>query len=300
MHMASAKRAPRNKQADKGAKKKKRPGTIERDLWVRATPAEVFALWTTPAGLSSWFCSSAAVELRAGGRYDLSFEEKKLAGEVVSFAKDESLSFTWGYGTEGSSTRVEVALRGEKGGTRLHLVESGFAEGKEWDAWYLESSEGWAEVLAALAARVEGTRGEQRSCTLTERLDATPDEAWEAIGSAEGLSRWFASGGTLEKKTGGAYALQAGPSKIEGSIREYAPGKALTFTWSIWPCKQANLPAPTIVSIALAAEGGGGTRVTLVHSGFGDTAEWAGAMEEHAETWKFLLAKLRAVFSTPA
>ncbi len=163
MHMA-AKRAPRKTaRKAKATKTAKRPSTIERDLWVGASPSVVYGLWTTPAGLSSWFCSSADVELEKGGRYDLSFSDKKLTGKVVAAKRDSSFSFTWGYGEKASSTRVDVSLRAEKGGTRIHLVESGFAEGKEWDAWYLESSEGWAEVLAALAVRAEQGAGRARS-----------------------------------------------------------------------------------------------------------------------------------------
>src|SRR5207247_4444891 len=63
----------------------------------------------------------------------------------------------------------------------------------------------------------------------------------------------------------------------------------LAFTWRSGS-DRANA-RPTLVSVTLADEGGG-TRVTLVESGFGDGPEWDAAYRDNDEGWAFELDKL--------
>jgi hypothetical protein len=51
------------------------------------------------------------------------------------------------------------------------------------------------------------------------------------------------------------------------------------------------------VSFVVAPEAGG-SKITLVHSGFGEGEGWEGACEEHTETWQFLFGRLKTVLES--
>jgi uncharacterized protein YndB with AHSA1/START domain len=283
----------------KPSAKKKTPARkrrkIEHELWFKAKPAAVYRLWATAAGLESWFAKTARVEAKKGGPFEASFEEYpgKVLGRFLEVEPGRRLVIAWESDGNELATVAAVTFAAERGGTRLRVVHSGFGDGPEWDEWYEAHVEGWPRELAKLFVALEGV-GRGKAVSITERVAASTADAWEAIGSAEGLSRWFASGGKLAAKAGGKYALSAGPSELTGTVREYAKGRALGITWQIWPCKEQGLPAPTFLSISLAPDAGG-TRVTLVHSGFGDGPGWEGAAAEHEATWRWLMKNLVTV-----
>ncbi len=119
------------------------PDRIEREL-VIATPRErVWAALTEPEHLSAWFGTSAEVDLRPGGALTFTWTPRDASGgaphtnyamvEVVD--RPHRFVFRWrpfaGYEalplTEGPVTRVEFTLDEHPEGTRLRVVESGFA-----------------------------------------------------------------------------------------------------------------------------------------------------------------------------
>lgn len=96
---------------------------------LRAPPDEVFAAWTEPALLESWWTgvggwvdAKADVDLRVGGRYHLSMRDERgalhgIVGIYTLIAPAERLSFTWTWENEPSVMRgsegslVDVTLR---------------------------------------------------------------------------------------------------------------------------------------------------------------------------------------------
>lgn len=282
------------------AKTKARPKAaavrkIAIERFIRAKPEDVWGLWTTEKGLCRWIATSAAIDARAGGRADIVMKDYDHATEnrIVALEPARRLEIEWERTAKWGPTRVEVTLAPERGGTRLSFVQSGFGDGPEWDEWYESFNGGWAHLLARLLAAAEG--GGQRDAAIMERVAAPAKKVWDAIGSAKGLARWFAGGGRLDPRAGGKYALDAGPTKIEGEVREYEPGRTLAISWASEPCTQQTLPAPTLVMIHLTPHAAGGTTVSLCHSGFGDGPEWDAIYARHKETWGFLLKNLKSV-----
>jgi uncharacterized protein YndB with AHSA1/START domain len=115
------------------------PDRIERELFVPVPRERVWAALTEPERLSAWFGSSADVDLRRGGA--LSFTWDAADGRHTNHAMVEVVDrphrfvFRWrpfaGYEslplTEGPATRVEFILDEQPPGTRLRVIESGFA-----------------------------------------------------------------------------------------------------------------------------------------------------------------------------
>jgi uncharacterized protein YndB with AHSA1/START domain len=273
--------------------------TIAIERFVRAEPAKLWTLFTTPAGLERWIATSADVDLREGGRIGMVMRGDCGAGtatenRILALEPERRLELEWERTAQWGPTHVAVTFAPARGGTRVRLVQSGFGDGPEWDEWYEGFDGGWAALLAQLVSAAEG--GGSRSAELQERVPGSVNEVWNAIASAKGLGRWFTGkGGVLEKRAGGRYELEAGPVTIAGEVREFSPGRTLAITWGTEPCTQKNLSLPTVVTFHLTPLAAGGTCVSLVHSGFGDGPEWDEIYARHAATWKFLLGNLKSV-----
>jgi uncharacterized protein YndB with AHSA1/START domain len=128
------------------------PDRIERTVELAHPPDAVWAALTTPAGLAAWFGNEAGIDLREGFTADMRVERVE---EPTVFG------FTWHvYGLPEDDPRrtyVEFTLEPAGPGTRLTVVESGFAQLPE-DAYrkaYDGNSQGWVSELGELAAYLD-------------------------------------------------------------------------------------------------------------------------------------------------
>jgi uncharacterized protein YndB with AHSA1/START domain len=134
------------------------PDRIERTLELAHPPAKVWAALTTAEGLGTWFGNEATIDLRPGGSGQLRWTSGDVAQLRVERVEEPSVfGYTWHiYGLpEGDPRRtyVEFTLEPVGSGTRLTVVESGFAQLPE-DAYpkaYDGNTEGWASELGELA-----------------------------------------------------------------------------------------------------------------------------------------------------
>ena len=133
------------------------PDRIERTVEIGRPPAAVWAALTTAEGLSAWFGQNAAIDLRPGGAATMTFGSDYTAQMRVERVEEPTIfGFTWHiYGLPDDDPRrtyVEFTLAPANGGTRLTVVESGFAQlpedayGKAFDG----NTEGWASELGEL------------------------------------------------------------------------------------------------------------------------------------------------------
>jgi uncharacterized protein YndB with AHSA1/START domain len=133
------------------------PDRIERTVEITSPPARVWAALTTAEGLSAWFGQEAGIELRPGGAAWLKWDAGHTADMRVERVEEPTVfGFTWHiYGLpEGDPRRtyVEFTLEPTDAGTRLTVVESGFAQLPE-DAYreaYDGNTQGWASELGEL------------------------------------------------------------------------------------------------------------------------------------------------------
>ena len=134
------------------------PDRIERTMEIAHPPEKVWAALTTAEGLAAWFGEEATIDLRPGGSARMKWTSGDTAEMRVERVEEPTVfGFTWHiFGLpEGDPRRtyVEFTLEPAGPGTRLTVVETGFAQLPE-DAYhkaYDGNAEGWAQELGELA-----------------------------------------------------------------------------------------------------------------------------------------------------
>ncbi|MFD9948337.1 SRPBCC domain-containing protein [Nonomuraea sp. NPDC059023] len=135
--------------------------TIEREVVLRHSADRVWAALTTAEGLSRWFGSVAEIDLRPGGRAYFRWDDlgQESLATVTVVEAPHRFAFTWAIeGVDALLTTVEFTLDEVPGGTRLRLVESGFA--KAADAGVARTArqantQGWDAELADLESYLD-------------------------------------------------------------------------------------------------------------------------------------------------
>jgi uncharacterized protein YndB with AHSA1/START domain len=134
------------------------PNHITRTIEVAHPPAKVWAALTTAEGLAAWFGDKATIDLRPGGAGQLVFTEHDHQADLRVELVDEprTFGFTWPiYGLPAQDPRrtyVEFTLEPIGAGTRLTVVESGFAQlpADVHEKAYGGNTDGWASELGEL------------------------------------------------------------------------------------------------------------------------------------------------------
>jgi uncharacterized protein YndB with AHSA1/START domain len=124
--------------------------TIERQMTFRVPREAVWAAITEPDQIAQWFGTGAELDLRPGGEGTLSWEDLGVTTSITVEAVDPPSRFAyhWQSRRGGPTTLVEFRLEEIPNGTRLTLVESGFAQLGE-DSWQ-GNEYGWDEELGDL------------------------------------------------------------------------------------------------------------------------------------------------------
>jgi uncharacterized protein YndB with AHSA1/START domain len=138
------------------------PDRIERTVQLKAAPDAVWTALTTADGLAAWFGDEASIDLRPGGTAWMRFGAEHAAHmRVERIEEPRVFGFTWHiYGLPDDDPRrtyVEFTLEPAGAGTRLTVVESGFAQlsGGEYAVAYDGNTKGWAQELGELASYLD-------------------------------------------------------------------------------------------------------------------------------------------------
>jgi len=133
------------------------PDRIERTVEVAHPPGKVWAALTTAEGLRAWFGDEATIDLRPGGAARMRWSSGfRVEMRVERVEEPTVFGFTWQiYGLPEDDPRrtyVEFTLEPAGAGTRLRVVESGFAQLPEdaYRAAYDGNTKGWASELGEL------------------------------------------------------------------------------------------------------------------------------------------------------
>jgi uncharacterized protein YndB with AHSA1/START domain len=130
---------------------------LEVSVHVTARPETVFAYFTDPARYRQWMGGDVELDPRPGGVYRVGMRDGVEAlGQFVEIEPPRRVVFTWGwtgmFEVTPGSTRVEVTLAAEDGGTRVVLrhydLPDDDARGQHRDGWQL--------YLARLAMQASG------------------------------------------------------------------------------------------------------------------------------------------------
>jgi uncharacterized protein YndB with AHSA1/START domain len=140
---------------------------LRTEMLMPAPIAEVWAAWTTEAGVMSFFAPGCRLEPRVDGAYEIYFDPQGRPGRrgaddmrILAFEPQKRLAFTWNAPWDqpyarAQRTVVEIRLRPvDATRTRLLFTHSGWGEGPEWDAAYRYFDVAWnAHVLPRLQRR---------------------------------------------------------------------------------------------------------------------------------------------------
>ena len=139
------------------------PDRIERTVELAHPPARVWAALTTAEGLAAWFGDKgASIDLRAGGAAALDFDggfHQDMRVERVE--QPRVFGFTWRImglpDDDARRTYVEFTLEPAGSGTRLTVVETGFAQLPDdaHDQAFGSNVNGWAEKLDQLGGYLD-------------------------------------------------------------------------------------------------------------------------------------------------
>jgi uncharacterized protein YndB with AHSA1/START domain len=130
-------------------------------------------------------------------------------------------------------------------------------------------------------------------------IAAPLERVWELITTAQHLGRWFADAGAeIDLRPGGAMSLTwQGQGTVHGRVERVEPPHRFAYRWvHTRDTPQEVSPAnSTLTEFTLAAEGGG-TRVSVVESGFDalnlDDAARAELFASHGRGWPIELGEL--------
>jgi uncharacterized protein YndB with AHSA1/START domain len=145
---------------------------IEREIVIAAPVERVWAVLTEPEHVGRWFGQGkpAEIDLRPGGIMKLDHGEYGIFPTRIEKVRPTSyFSYRWASGfpgeeaTDDNSTLVEFTLVPEGDGTRVRVVESGFAaltlpEATRENASYESHSDGWNGALDGLRGEAETTQ----------------------------------------------------------------------------------------------------------------------------------------------
>jgi uncharacterized protein YndB with AHSA1/START domain len=134
------------------------PDRIERTVEIAHPLAKVWAALTTAEGLGTWFGDKGAtIDLRPGGSAQMTWTSGDKADMRIERVEESRVfGFTWHiYGLPADDPRrtyVEFTLEPVGAGTRLTVVESGFAQlpDDDYRKAYDGNTDGWAHELGDL------------------------------------------------------------------------------------------------------------------------------------------------------
>src|SRR5262249_41396871 len=119
-------------------------------IHIEADPEVVFDYFIKPEALVQWLGDRAILEPRPGGRFTLFFAERAVEGRYVEIDRPRRVVITWGRAGSSvlppRSSRLEVTLTPEAGGTRVAIVHTGLPASE-----IARHALGWRHYLARLA-----------------------------------------------------------------------------------------------------------------------------------------------------
>jgi uncharacterized protein YndB with AHSA1/START domain len=120
------------------------------------------------------------------------------------------------------------------------------------------------------------------------KLDARPEEVWEALVDDRLLSEWLADEVELEPVEGSPARFRTGAEEREGTVLRVEEGRSIAFTWS----RDGDLPSEVELRVDAVT---GGSRVVVVERAIlGPTGlsghAWGGRLEALAGAMALAIA----------
>lgn len=272
---------------------------LRHEIVVDASAAEVWAAWTTKAGLESWLARSALIDLKPGGRFATNAqgaigEAGTIELSVIAFEPERVLAYTTtapaDFPTVAAAKNTWAVLRLEPldaTTTRVHHAALGWGEGAEWEeAWFFFNSAN-RYVLEMLRRRFAGEHesiatgpGLGRVLSQSVEVNATPAQVWPMLTTRDGIARWLGGAVRGELRFGGSFVYGAestGSDRRTEYVMAYEPDQMLATRLELSPelKRIIGLVERTWTVTRLeAVDGGRRTRVVRTTFGWGEGEEW--------------------------
>jgi uncharacterized protein YndB with AHSA1/START domain len=120
-------------------------------------------------------------------------------------------------------------------------------------------------------------------------LPAAREEVWAAITEPEQISKWFGTETELDLRAGGEGVFRWDDTEVRVTVEEVSPPSRFSYRWE--PSQTPSGGPTTLVAFELE-EIPGGTRLSLVESGFANLP--APSRQENELGWDEELGHLRA------
>jgi uncharacterized protein YndB with AHSA1/START domain len=132
--------------------------SIIKEIFIEAPPDVVFQFLTDPEKMICWMGIKAEIDPKPGGVYRLDSNGRDvIRGTYLEVVPSSRVVFTWGWDEPGhsipaGSTRVEIDLKAERGGTLIRLVHQSLPpKAREGHTF------GWGHYLERLKTVSEGS-----------------------------------------------------------------------------------------------------------------------------------------------
>ncbi len=123
----------------------------------------------------------------------------------------------------------------------------------------------------------------------SEFLNTPPAVLFDYWIKPELITRWWPAEAEIDPRPGGAYHLSWPKMNwhLRGHYTIFDPGKQLAFTW-----KWDHEPDTTQVVVDFEALSDTGTKLTITHGSYSDSAEDQETRAGHIEGWNYFISKL--------
>jgi uncharacterized protein YndB with AHSA1/START domain len=274
---------------------------VEKTIEIRAPRSRVWRALANGKEFGAWFGLGEPLELVGdfvpGAKIDGAWvvdgkEVREHFFTIETIVPERTLSFFWvpyevAPGADHDKehkTRIEFQLEDIANGTRLTVVESGFAK-LPADKQYTRArnGEGWAIQAHAIAQHVLG----RIAVKVEDRVARPIADVLEAIVDPARMSKYFISNGSARMESGKHVDWEWSDvgAKLDINIRHVGPDR-VTFIWSA-------TGEPTQVTLALSADGDG-TKIVATELPFELSEEAAARAIGQTQGWTDFCCCLKA------
>jgi uncharacterized protein YndB with AHSA1/START domain len=274
---------------------------IEKTIELRAPTSRVWRAISNGKDFGAWFGLDASLELvgdfvpgaKIAGKWTIDGKEMTEPFCTIERVEPERLLvFRWvpyelapGEDADRAvTTRIEMRLEATASGTRLTVVESGFAQlpaDKQYKAF--ENADGWELQLHAIAQHVLG----RIAVRVEDRIGRPLAEVLEAIVDPAKMAQYFISRGSARMTPNAKLEWEWSDvgAKLDVHVRTVA-GDKVTFLWSA-------TGTPTQVTLALVPDGDA-TKIVATELPFELSEHGAARAMQQTQGWTDFCCSLEA------